>query len=139
VKYLLDTCVISELVAHRPNPAVLDWLNAADDEHLYLSVLTIGEIRRGIARLPASARRQQLDAWFRDDMLLHFDGRVLELSTEVMIRWGELVARLENEGRKLPAIDSLIAALALYHGCHLVTRNEKDFAGTGVEVVNPWR
>jgi tRNA(fMet)-specific endonuclease VapC len=136
--YLLDTCVISELVAQRPNGAVLAWLEAADEHQLYLSAITIGEIQRGIARLPQTDRRQQLSEWLGDALLGRFKGRVLSLDAAVMLTWGTLVAELEGAGRPLPAMDSLIAALARHHDLAVVTRNEKDFMGTGLTIVNPW-
>ncbi len=139
MNYLLDTCVISELAARQPEPGVMAWLDAVEDERIYLSVITIGEIKRGIEKLPASPRRQVLADWLSGDLLLRFRGRILAIDTAVILRWGELTAKLEREGRPLPAMDSLTAALALTHNLHLVTRNEKDFAGSGVAVVNPWR
>ena len=138
MNYLLDTCVISELVARQPEPKVVNWIDAIEDERIYLSVITIGEIKRGVEKLPASPRRQALADWLSSDLLLRFKGRILAVDTAVMLRWGELVAQMESGGRPLPAIDSLIAALALTHNLHLVTRNEKDFEGTSVVVVNPW-
>ena len=139
MNYLLDTCVISELIAKRPSPQVVEWLDGVEDERIQLSVITIGEIKRGIEKLPDSAKKQTLADWLSGDLLLRFRGRILAIDTAVILRWGELTARLEGAGRPLPAMDSLIAALALTHNLHLVTRNEKDFAGTGVVVVNPWR
>lgn len=138
MNYLLDTCVISELVARQPEPKVVNWIDAIEDERIYLSVITIGEIKRGIEKLPESSRRQALADWLGSDLLLRFRGRILAVDTAVMLRWGELVAKMEGAGRPLPAMDSLIAALALSHNLHLVTRNEKDFQGTGVIMVNPW-
>ena len=138
MNYLLDTCVISELVARQPEPKVVNWIDAIEDERIYLSVITIGEIKRGIEKLPASPRRQELTDWLSSDLLLRFKGRILAVDTAVMLRWGELVAQMESGGRPLPAIDSLIAAQALTHNLHLVTRNEKDFQGTGGVVVTPW-
>lgn len=138
MNYLLDTCVISELVARQPEPKVVNWLDAIEDERIYLSVITIGEIKRGIEKLPESSRRQTLADWLGSDLLLRFRGRILAVDTAVMLRWGELVAKMEAAGRPLPAMDSLIAALALTHNLHLVTRNEKDFQGTGVVIVDPW-
>ena len=138
MNYLLDTWVISELVARQPEPKVVNWIDAIEDERIYLSVITIGEIKRGIEKLPESSRRQALADWLGSDLLLRFRGRILAVDTAVMLRWGELVAKMEGAGRPLPAMDSLIAALALSHNLHLVTRNEKDFQGTGMVVVNPW-
>lgn len=139
MSYLLDTCVISELVSARPAPVVLEWMNSVETTRLFLSVLTIGEIKRGIVRLPASKRRSALESWLEQDLSLRFHGRILSLDVSVMLTWGQLVAELERKGRPLPAIDSLIAATALHYQFQLVTRNEKDFANTGVNILNPWR
>lgn len=139
MSYLLDTCVISELVSARPASAVLEWMANVETTRLFLSVLTIGEIKRGIVRLPASKRRSTLESWLEQDLSLRFHGRILPLDMAVMLTWGQLVGELENKGRPLPAIDSLIAATALHYQLQLVTRNEKDFADTGVNVLNPWR
>jgi toxin FitB len=138
MNYLLDTNVISELVAPEPQPQVLDWLDSLDPRTVYLSVITIGEIQKGIARLPASARRQQLHDWLVYQLPARFAGQILVLDTAVMLTWGVLVAELEQRGRPLPAIDSLIAATARHHHCTLVTRNEKDFADTGIALFTPW-
>ncbi len=136
--YLLDTCLISELVAKKPNPQVLDWLDAQLPETLYLSIITIGEIAKGIGKLPESARKKQLTDWLDQDLLSRFDRRIIGLDIPTMKRWGNLVGRLESKGRVLPVMDSLIAAIALHNNLILVTRNETDFAGTGVAIVNPW-
>ena len=138
MRYLLDTNVISELVARQPNQAVLTWIEALDQTGVYLSVITIGEIHRGIERLPESAKRDRLRAWLTDDLLVKFGDRIVPIDVGVMMSWGSLVARLISEGRPLSAMDSLIAAQAIHHGYSLVTRNESDFRGTGVTVMNPW-
>ena len=139
MSYLLDTCVISEHVSVRPSPEVLEWMANVETTRLFLSALTIGEIKRGIVRLPASKRRSTLESWLEQDLSLRFHGRILPLDMPVMLTWGQLVGELEGKGRPLPAIDSLIAATALHYQLRLVTRNEKDFANTGVNVLNPWR
>jgi len=139
MRYLLDTCVISELVSRRPNPNVIAWVDSLDDEMAYLSVITLGEIKRGIEKLPDSARKDRLSQWLEDDLLARFHDRIRVIDVDVMLTWGEIIARLENNGRKLPAMDSLIAATALHGDFVLVTRNERDFEGTGVRVVNPWQ
>ena len=137
--YLLDTCVFSELVARRPNENVAAWFSVARPTQLYVSAFTIGEIKRGIEKLPDDARRKQtLSEWLEEDLLVRFQGRVLALDTPVLLEWGRLVAGLERRGRKLPALDSLIAAQALYHRHNLVTRNIRDFLDTGLELFNPW-
>lgn len=138
MNYLLDTCVISELVAKRPNSKVVAWVDGVDDGSLYLSAITIGELARGIARLAESQRKQSLAIWLEEELLPRFSGRILAVDAEVMLVWGKLTAQLEQAGRSLPAMDSLIAAIALYNGYSLVTRNVDDFIGTGVTILNPW-
>lgn len=136
--YLLDTCLISELVAKQPNQKVLDWVDAQIPETLYLSVITIGEIARGICKLTPSKRKESLTTWLNETLPNRFEHRILTLDVSTMVLWGNLVGQLEQNGRPLPAMDSLIAAIALQHSLSLVTRNEKDFAGTGVVIINPW-
>lgn len=139
MSYLLDTCVFSELVARRPDENVTAWFSAARPMQLYMSVITIGEIKRGIEKLTHDARRKQtLSEWLEEDLLVRFQGRILVLDTPVMLEWGRLVAGLERRGRKLPTLDSLMAAQALYHRHNLVTRNVRDFLNTGLELFNPW-
>ena len=138
MNYLLDTCVISEFTKREPEPKVLHWLAEADETKLFLSVITLGEIRRGIERLPASPRKDQLSEWLNEELLLRFRDRVVMIDAAVMLLWGSLVAQLEESGRKMLAIDSLIAASALYHHLFLVTRNVADFAPAGVSLINPW-
>ncbi|MBV7332879.1 type II toxin-antitoxin system VapC family toxin [Chloroflexi bacterium TSY] len=136
--YLLDTCVISELVSKQPNSKVVKWIDNIQDEYTYLSVITLGEIQRGIEKLPESKRKQILVEWLQSDLLIRFQDNILPIDIPVIFTWGKFVAQLELAGRKLPAMDSLIAATALHHKLHLVTRNEKDFLGTNVMLLNPW-
>jgi toxin FitB len=143
--YLLDTCVISELVAKQPNQQVLDWLDAQVPETLYLSVITIGEIAKGISKITASKHKESLTTWLNETLPNRFQQRILNIDVPTMLLWGNLVGQLEQNGRPLPLMDSLIAALAkpaegiaIHNSLSLVTRNEKDFAGTGVVIVNPW-
>ncbi len=138
MRYLLDTNVISELVSRQPNEQVMAWLDGIDDQLVYLSVITIGEIKRGIEKLPNSQRKGRLNKWLNEELLLRFDDKILSIDLPVMLTWGKLIAKLENQGRALPAIDSLLAATALYHDLNLVTRNEKVFDNTDVVVINPW-
>lgn len=138
MKYLLDTCVISELVAKKPSPKVLRWIDSIESDNVYLSVITIGEIRKGIEKLPDSQRRTTLQAWLTEDLLARFGGRILSIDAEVVLVWGQLAGSLESEGKKMAAIDSLIVASALYNHCTLVTRNEADFKHTGIAIINPW-
>jgi tRNA(fMet)-specific endonuclease VapC len=136
---LLDTNVISELISKRPDKKVVEWLDRLDPNTIYLSVITIGEIRKGIEKLSPSKRKERIKVWLEGDLLLRFQGRILEITTEVMLIWGELTGRLEKEGRPITAIDSLIAAIALQGNYRLVTRNEHDFQYTGVTIINPWK
>jgi len=138
VRYLLDTCVISALVAKRPAEHVVEWVDALDPDAVYLSVITIGEIQKGIERSPKSRRRAQLEAWLADELLGRFSGRVVPLNEDVLRTWGRLTASLEARGINLPAIDTLLAASALHGDFVLVTQNEADFAATGVHIHNPW-
>ena len=138
MKYLLDTCVISELVTKQPDPNVIGWIDSIDDELVYLSVITIGEIQKGIAKLPESERKLQLQTWLADELMVRFQQRIAPVDVDVMLKWGAMIAQLESLGRKLPAIDSLIAAIALNGRYHLVTRNVADFVDTEVSIINPW-
>jgi toxin FitB len=138
MRYLLDTCVISELSAKQPNSKVIAWIDQLAEERLWLSVITLGEIKRGIERLPDSQKKRDLDRWLAEDLLPRFKDRIFAIDSDVMLAWGEMTARLEKTGRTLPAIDSLVAAIALHHQIHLATRNEKDFLDTGVQICNPW-
>ena len=137
--YLLDTNVISELVTRQPNPRVIAWVDALDPQEIYLSVITIGELAKGIEKLPASTRKDTLLDWLDSDLLLRFSGRILSVDTATMRTWATLTAQLERVGRPLPVIDSIIAALALQHRFILATRNSADFQDTGVDLVNPWQ
>ncbi len=139
MSYLLDTNVISELVARQPEAAVLAYVGRLDPESVYLSAITVGEIKRGIEKLPSSERRSRLQSWIHEDLPIRFQGHILPIDVEVMLCWGNLVSRLSKAGRILPAMDSLIAAQALYHKCVLVTRSAADFEDTGASVFNPWR
>jgi len=138
VKYLLDTNVISELVSKQPSEHVTAWIDGIDDQLIYLSVITIGEIKQGIEKLPGSQRKRRLNNWLTEELLIRFNGKILHIDLDVILTWGKLVARLESRGHALPAIDSLIAATALHQDLALVTRNERDFDGTDVVVVSPW-
>ena len=138
MKYLLDTCIISELVAKHPNPKVVEFVDSLDSGDVYLSVITIGEIAKGVEKLPKSKRKQELHSWLKEDLMVRFDGRIIPLDTDILMEWGILIARLESTGITLPAIDSLIAATTLTYKLTLVTRNVNDFDGAGVRIINPW-
>jgi toxin FitB len=135
MSYLLDTNVLSELRRRAPHPGVAAWFAQRPAGTLYLSVLTLGEIRKGIESLNDPARRRPLLDWLETDLPAFFTGRILPIDAAVADRWGHLTARA---GRPLPAIDSLLAATALHHGLTLVTRNVRDVEGLGAEVLDPW-
>lgn len=139
MRYLLDTNVVSELIARQPNGGVVQWIDGLDPSGVYLGVITIGEISKGVERLPDSPQKEALREWLTNSLMLKFEGRILEIDVAVMLTWGALTARLESRGRKMPAMDSLIAALALSHHLTLATRNESDFEDAEITVVNPWR
>ena len=134
---LLDTCVISELARPVPDPAVLAWIEALSDEALRLSVLTLGEIKKGADLLEAGPRKARVDAWL-DELRTTFVDRILPVDEAVALRWGAICASGHRSGRVRPPIDSLLAATAMCHQLKLATRNVADFEGTGVSIVNPW-
>lgn len=136
--FLLDTNIISELVKPKPEANVTEWVENTDESLLYLSVLTWGEIRRGIAALPQSRRRATLEAWLDKDLRARFEGRILVIDQEVADRWGVLTAAARNSGIVLPVIDGLLAATALEHNLTLVTRDTGEIPSMDVAVFNPW-
>lgn len=138
MNFLLDTCVLSEFTRHQPDPKVIGWLDQVDEECLFLSAITIGEIQRGVERLVESNRKTQLQLWMNEGLLRRFSPRILPLDTPAMLMWGSMTARMEISGRPMPVMDSLIAATALANHLALVTRNSADFLDCGVQVINPW-
>lgn len=137
--FLLDTNVISEFNrSGEPNPRVKQWLEAADSDSLYASVLTFGEIRLGIELLPPSKRRTRLEQWLERDLHDWFDGRILPVSEAIASQWGSLCAQAQMKGRRLSVIDALLSATALQHDLTVVSRNVNDFSVAGLAVVNPW-
>jgi predicted nucleic acid-binding protein len=138
VKFLLDTCLISELVKRDPNAAVLKWLDDRDEQTLFLSVLTPGELQKGISKLSSGVRKDDLQAWIEHDLIERFAGRILDLDLETALLWGKLQGVAELNGEKLPVMDSLIAATATAHGLVVVTRNVKDMERCQTRVFNPW-
>lgn len=136
MNYLLDTNVISELKRPKPNGQVVDWFATAGKESLYLSVLTLGEIRKGIDKLADGQKKQALSVWLEKELPLWFDSRLLVVDAGVADCWGKLQAQIN---RPLPAIDSLLAATALHHNLCLVTRNVSDFDYPGLTILNLWQ
>ena len=137
--FLLDTNCISELVRVKPEPRVLEWMEAADEEMLYLSVLTLGEIRKGIAGIPQGKRRARLEAWLAVELQGRFSGRILPVDAGVADRWGRLAAEARRKGKALAVVDGLLAATALHYNLTVVSRNAGDFAIAQVAVLNPWK
>jgi predicted nucleic acid-binding protein len=136
--FLLDTNCISEVVRPKPDPHVMVWIEAAEESLLYLSVLTLGEIRKGLAALPQGRRRSRLETWLEVELQARFSGRILSIDAAVADRWGFLAASAKSKGKPLSAIDGLLAATAIHHNLTIVSRNVGDFANTQVPVVNPW-
>jgi predicted nucleic acid-binding protein len=136
-RFLLDTCVVSDARA-KADAGLTEWLAGTDAGTLYLSAITIGEIAWGIERLPSGRKRTTLERWLRDDVLEAFRGRILNVDVGVVATWGRIRASAEGHGNNADALDLLIAAIAAHHDLILVTRNERDFGGTGVPLLNPW-
>jgi predicted nucleic acid-binding protein len=139
VRYLLDTMVLSEAAKPSPNDGVRSWLEAQPTVELAISVVTCGEIARGIARMPAGQRRRALEKWFVNDLAGQFEHRLLPVDLEVARAWGQLTAEAERLGRPLPTVDGLLLATAQVHSLTMVTRNIGDFVDRGVPVLNPYR
>ena len=138
MSYLIDTCCISELVKKKPDSNVVKWFADQDELSLYLSVITFGELRKGIEKLPDSKKKKELNRWVKEDLKHRFKNRIFNIKKEEVDKWGEILATAEKNGKPLPAIDSLIAATALVHDLSVVTRNTQDMEGSGVELINPW-
>lgn len=138
MKYLLDTCLISELVKKTPNLTVVSWLDEQDEQKLFLSVLNLGELQKGISKLPDGTKKDELQAWVALDLVERFTGRILDVDLDTSLCWGRLQGEAEQAGEKLPVMDSLIAATATAHGLVVVTRNVRDMERCGVRVCNPW-
>ena len=136
MSYLLDTNIISELVKPTPVASLVKWMEHVDDESLYLSVITLGEIRKGIAGIQNKERQEKISNWLEDELPSYFENRILTIDQEVADMWGRLQSK--NKGKILPAIDGLIAATAKVHNLKLVTRNTKDFLDAKLELINPW-
>ena len=138
MRYLVDTCVLSELTRSRPSVDVVRWVAEQDETSLYVSVLTFGEIEKGLAKLNDDKRSCKLRHWVDHDLKRRFGGRILSFDYEAACRWGEISGKAESEGTPIPVVDAQMAATALMHGMTLVTRNISDVAPSGVLLLNPW-
>lgn len=138
MSFLLDTNVLSEVQRPQPDARVLGWLDQVDEDRTFLSVATVAEIARGVGQLEAGRRKSALQLWLDVELANRFGSRLLPLDRETALVWGELMAGARRAGRGLSVMDAWIAATALRHNLSLVTRNGKDFAGLGVELLDPW-
>ncbi len=138
MNYLLDTCIVSELIKNEPNKKVVNWIDSIDEMKLYLSVITIGEIEKGLSKLPDSKRKSLLSEWLHEDLLIRFTNRIINLDIDTLFQWGKMSAALKIKGLKMPTIDSLIAATVKQNDLCFVTKNIKDFENCGIELLNPW-
>jgi toxin FitB len=136
--YLLDTCAISEMVSVQPNADVLSWFEHQPEETLFISVITSGEIQKGINQLASGKRKIQIEAWFYDELIPSFQGRIITLDEKIMATWAKMMAEFKPQGIVRPSFDSLIEATAFHHNMILVTRNEKNFQNSKVSILNPW-
>jgi len=139
LNYLLDTCVISELVKPRPSSKVLKWLRSCQDGNLFLSSITIGEIQKGISKLPNSQKKYKLQEWMDSELIKRFDKRIMGIDYKVAQKWGKIQASSEIAGTKMPVIDSLIAAIGLVFDMTVVTRDTSGMKNSGVKLFNPWQ
>ena len=138
MRYLLDTCVISELVKPHPNARLVDWIGRQYEESLFLSCITLGEIQIGIAKLPASEKKSTLQNWLDTDLVERFGPRIIGIDTNIARMWGEIQATAEKAGLKMPVIYSLLASIGLVHEMTVVTRNVQDMQACHVQLFNPW-
>lgn len=135
---LLDTNVLSEVTKPRPDHNVLQWLDGLDEDRTFISVISIAEIRRGVALLDDGKKRSALEDWLSQDLPQRFEGRVLPVTERIAIAWGDLMGFAKKNGRGLSSMDAMIAATAAAHDLTLATRNIKDFEGLGIELLDPW-
>jgi toxin FitB len=138
VSFLLDTNVVSEWVKPRPEPRVVAWLAAVDEDRTFISVVTLGELRHGVERLPSGRRRDRLDEWLREDLPQRFENRVLPIDAAVADVWGRMVARRAKSGQTITAMDAFVAATAEVHSLTIVTRYRSDFTPSATVVFDPW-
>jgi predicted nucleic acid-binding protein len=138
LKYLLDTCLISELIKPSPDKNVTHWIKSEYSESLFISVITVGEIRKGLSIIPSSGKKEKLSNWL-NTLLEEYSERILTIDLTVAENWGEILGKAQKSGKIMPSIDSLIAAIAYTNNMTLVTRNENDFQGANVPILNPWK
>ena len=138
MNYLLDTCVLSEYTRRKPEEKVFQWVDAIAEEELFLSAITIGEVKNGIERLEESHRKTELQVWLNDGIIKRFGQRILPLDAQTMLVWGSLRAKMGKAGQPMPIMDSLIVATAMQNNLIIATRNVSDFLACGLQLINPW-
>ena len=138
MRFLLDTCVISEFIRKKPSAKLIHWILAKNEEDLYISVLTLGEVQQGISKLLDSERKLSLQRWLDTDVSKRFDKRIIAIDKDIVDCWGRLRGLAMREGRHFPVIDSLLEATAIVNGMTIVTRNVDDFKGSQISIRNPW-
>lgn len=138
MKYLLDTCVISEIIRRNPSSKITKWIKNEDENNFFISVLTIGEIHKGIEKLEESRRKEELHNWVENDLKERFLTRIIDIDLQIARTWGKIQGKAERMGKPMPAMDSLIAATGLTHHLTVVTRNISDMKESGVSLLNPW-
>lgn len=138
MKYLLDTCVISEIIRPKPSIKVTEWIKKEDENSFYISVLTIGELHKGIEKLDESTRKEDLHNWVENDLKERFWTRIIDIDQQTAVAWGKIQGMAERVGKPMPAIDSLIAATGITHHLTVVTRNTSDMKESGAALLNPW-
>ncbi len=136
--FLLDTNVVSEWAKPQLDPGVVAWLDTTDENSLFISVITIGELQLGIESLPQGIRRNRLDAWLTQELAPRFDARTFAVGPNTAGIWGRITARRRAAGRPISVTDAYLAATAEEHDLTVVTRNVSDFAATGIRLINPW-
>jgi len=138
MKFLLDTCVISEIIRPKPSGKVIKWIKKEDENNFFISVLTVGELHKGIEKLPELKRKEELHNWVENDLRERFWNRIIGIDLHVIMQWGKIQGITEKVGKPIPAIDSLIAATGIAHHLTVVTRNTTDMKESGVALLNPW-
>jgi predicted nucleic acid-binding protein len=137
MNFLLDTNALSEWVKQRPNLGLIRWMESADEDRLFLSVISLAELRYGVERMAVGARRSRLEQWLRDELPLRFEGRILAIDASIAEAWGRIVSRSEALGRPIGAMDAFLSATSEIYRLTLVTRNVSHFPLVKA-VVNPW-
>jgi predicted nucleic acid-binding protein len=138
MRFLLDTCVISEIISPNPSKKVIEWIKNEDENNFFISVLTFGELHKGIEKLVESKRKEELHDWVENDLRERFSNRTINIDLQVAMLWGKIQGIAEKNGRPIPAVDALIAATGIAHHLTVVTRNTADMQESGVPLLNPW-